>query len=185
MQELIDKVVQWGHDRNLNAPENLNAQTMKLVSEFGEIGTALAMNDDREVIDGIGDTFVVAIIIGQQLDWPLTASTFQQSRDEANEGMRYEFATGRLGLFVDAVLKKNPPGQLRALLREFVGAVCNFIKDWEIGDNVTLEGCLEAAYEQIKDRKGVMYHGAFIKESDPRYEAVMSNLRMERQVNSA
>lgn len=176
MQELIDKVVQWGHDRNLNAPENLNAQTMKLVSEFGEIGTALAMNDDREVIDGIGDTFVVAIIIGQQLGWQLTPSTIQQWDDPQFEGMRYEQASGRLGLFVDAVLKKNPPKQLRALLGEFVGAVCNFIKDWEIGYNVTLEGCLEAAYEQIKDRKGVMYHGAFIKESDPRYPETMEAL---------
>lgn len=185
LQDLIDKVVQWGHDRNLNAPDNLKAQTMKLVSEFGEIGMGLVQNDDREVIDGIGDTFVVAIIIGQQLGFPITSSTLQQNFDAPDEGVRYENASGRLGLFVDAVLKGHPNEQLRALLGEFVDAVCDFLKDWDIDLPTSPEECLAAAYEEIKDRKGVMYCGAFIKESDPRYEAVMSNLRMERQASAA
>lgn len=33
----------------------------------------------------------------------------------------------------------------------------------------TLKQCLEFAYEDIKDRKGIMVDGVFIKESDPAY----------------
>lgn len=32
--------------------------------------------------------------------------------------------------------------------------------------NLDLEGCLEYAYEEIKDRKGKVINGVFVKESD-------------------
>jgi hypothetical protein len=180
LQDLIDKVVQWGKDRNLNAPENLNAQAMKLVSEFGEIGMGLCQNADFEVTDGIGDTLVVAIIIGQQIGFPINSHEIQWSGKIADV-LEYQRASGRLGLFVDAVLKKHPNKELRELLIEFVVSVCDFAEDFPASP----EACLEAAYEEIKDRKGVMYNGAFIKESDSRYEAVMSNLRMAKQAGAA
>jgi NTP pyrophosphatase (non-canonical NTP hydrolase) len=31
--------------------------------------------------------------------------------------------------------------------------------------NMTLEACIESAYEQIKDRKGKMINGKFVKEA--------------------
>lgn len=176
LQDLINLVVQWGHDRNLNAPENLKAQTMKLVSEFGEIGMSLVQNDDQEIVDGIGDVLVVAIIIGQQLGLPVGSDTISQSEDPAHDGLRYEYASACLGLFVDAVLKGNDTRQVRALLGEFIGAVYNFLKDWDIALPTTAEECLAVAYEEIKDRKGIMFNGAFIKESDPRYTGALAEL---------
>jgi NTP pyrophosphatase (non-canonical NTP hydrolase) len=188
MQELIDKVVQWGNDRNLTAPDNLVPQTLKLVSEFGEIGAAIVANDDREIIDGLGDVFVVAIIIGEQIGISLTPDQFPK-RDEWWEpaGVGYERTSGKLGLFVDAVLKKNPAFELHGLLCDFVEQVCYMMEDWNIRPDLPMdpEKWLQAAYDEIKDRKGVMYHGAFIKESDPRYEAVMSNLRIEKRAGAA
>lgn len=41
---------------------------------------------------------------------------------------------------------------------------------------LTLKQCLKYAYNEIKDRQGVMYNGSFIKDSDPRYESVMQEL---------
>lgn len=47
----------------------------------------------------------------------------------------------------------------------------------------TLAECLAMAYEDIKDRKGLMYKGVFIKESDPRYAELMEpKLLLEEQV---
>jgi hypothetical protein len=178
LQDLINKVVQWGNDRNLNAPENLKAQTMKLVSEFGEIGLALAQNDEAEVIDGIGDTIVVAIIIGQQIGFPLLPSWLDRSDSLSFDGMRYEYAAGRLGLFVDSVLKGHSNATIGLLLREFVEAAVDFIRDWDLDDRPESrpEACLASAYNEIKDRKGVMLNGAFIKEADPRYADALREL---------
>ena len=43
-------------------------------------------------------------------------------------------------------------------------------------EGLTLKECLGYAYQDIKDRKGVMYKGCFIKDTDPRYESVMQEL---------
>ena len=171
LQNLIEKVVQWGHDRNLNAPDNLKAQTMKLVSEFGEIGAAVAEYNFREVKDGIGDSIVVAIIIGQQIGYPVS-SEHVAAEVACIDDWEYERASGALGRFVDMVLKSHPHKQLALALYEFLEGIADFaaMKD------VSLFECLSYAYDQIKDRNGVMYQGAFIKESDPRYIDVMKEL---------
>lgn len=107
MQELIDKVTLWAHDRNLVLGSNTKAQCLKLMSEVGELADNI--NKNNECIDDIGDCFVVLIILSNQL-------------------------------------------------------------------GVSLEACLQHAYDEIKDRKGVMYNGCFIKSTDERYEQIIKEL---------
>lgn len=170
LQDLINKVVQWGHDRNLNAPDNLKAQTMKLVSEFGEIGAGIDQYNTFDVIDGIGDTIVVAIIIGQQIGFPVVSQDLKSSGIASDSD--YYRATGLLGQFVDYVLKGHDAKDQNLQLKYFIGAVCDVALQRRIG----VYEALLAAYNEIKDRKGVMYQGAFIKEADPRYPEVMQEL---------
>jgi NTP pyrophosphatase (non-canonical NTP hydrolase) len=40
----------------------------------------------------------------------------------------------------------------------------------------TLTECLSQAYNDIKDRKGVLYMGTFIKETDPNYPAACAKI---------
>lgn len=42
--------------------------------------------------------------------------------------------------------------------------------------NFTLEECVQIAYDDIKDRKGLMHNGVFIKESDPAYAKVIAEI---------
>lgn len=170
MQELIDKVVKWGHDRNLNAPENIKGQTMKLCSEFGEIGDAVESYSRRDEIDGIGDVLVVAIIIGQQLAMPIEPHDL-----EVNDGgydTDFYRAAARLGTFTDYVLKEHRAADQRLQLGYFVNAIVSFA-NWR---GIYAPEALASAYNEIKDRKGVMYKGAFIKEADSRYPEVMREL---------
>jgi hypothetical protein len=170
LQELIGKVLQWGHDRNLTAPENLKGQTFKLVSEFGEIGEAHAQYLRKDEIDAIGDTLVVAIIISQQTGDPLTNDDIIW--DDCRDPRAYYEAAGELGKFVDMVGKGHPNADLQLALRKFVKALCL----WACNCIIRPDDALDHAYEQIKDRKGVMYQGLFIKEADPRYPNVMREL---------
>ena len=41
---------------------------------------------------------------------------------------------------------------------------------------LTLEYCVEQAYNDIKDRKGVLFNGVFIKESNPSYKETLEKL---------
>lgn len=44
-----------------------------------------------------------------------------------------------------------------------------------------LSECIAYAYEDIKDRKGVMYKGVFVKETDPIYDDVLRRMRLNNE----
>ena len=97
MNELIDKVAQWHHDRNLIKGASDKDQFCKLIQEAGELSDSICKGKD--VRDDIGDMIVVLINIAER-------------------------------------------------------------------NNVTIEECLLNAWDDIKDRKGKMVDGIFIKEGD-------------------
>ena len=97
MEELVKKVSQWHHDRNLIKGATDKDQFCKLIQEAGELSDNICKGKDMS--DDIGDMIVVLINIAER-------------------------------------------------------------------NNLTLKECLEKAWDDIKDRKGKMVDGIFIKEGD-------------------
>lgn len=97
MEELVKKVAQWHHDRNLIDGATDKDQFCKLIQEAGELSDNICKGKDMS--DDIGDMIVVLINIAER-------------------------------------------------------------------NNLTLKECLEKAWDDIKDRKGKMVDGIFIKEGD-------------------
>jgi len=97
MEELVKKVAQWHHDRNLIEGATDKDQFCKLIQEAGELSDNICKGKDMS--DDIGDMIVVLINIAER-------------------------------------------------------------------NNLTLQECLEKAWNDIKDRKGKMVDGIFIKEGD-------------------
>ena len=95
METLINKAIQWHHDRNLIAGSTDAAQHTKLVEEVKELETNILLS--QPVADDIGDILVVLINIATR-------------------------------------------------------------------NNLSLSQCLQVAYDDIKDRKGKMVDGVFVKE---------------------
>jgi len=92
---LVEKIVQWHHDRNLIEGSTDKDQILKLVQEVGELSDTVCQGGDP--IDDIGDILVILINIAER-------------------------------------------------------------------NKLSLMQCVEFAYAEIKDRKGVMKDGIFIKE---------------------
>jgi NTP pyrophosphatase (non-canonical NTP hydrolase) len=97
MEELVKKVAQWHHERNLIEGATDKDQFCKLIQEAGELSDNICKGKDMS--DDIGDMIVVLINIAER-------------------------------------------------------------------NNLTLKECLEKAWDDIKDRKGKMVDGIFIKEGD-------------------
>ncbi len=97
---LTTKIEEWSNERNLNTSDP-EKQTIKLGEEFGELCQGIAKNNKDQVIDSIGDMYVVLTILSQQL-------------------------------------------------------------------GIDIEDCIATAYDEIKDRKGKMINGVFVKEEDLR-----------------
>jgi len=97
VNELIDNIAQWHHDRNLIDGSDDKSQFAKLIQEAGELSDNICKGKD--IADDIGDMIVVLINIAER-------------------------------------------------------------------NNLTIEQCLEKAWDDIKDRKGKMIDGVFVKEGD-------------------
>jgi NTP pyrophosphatase (non-canonical NTP hydrolase) len=98
MQDLTTKIKKWAVDRNLNAADP-NKQMLKLMEEVGELAQGMAKNNSKQIVDSVGDVYVVLVILSEQL-------------------------------------------------------------------GLKIEDCVGLAYQEIKDRKGKMINGVFVKEDD-------------------
>lgn len=96
-EQLIDRIIQWGEDRNLIKGSTPERQVKKTQEELDELKEAIGEENGEAIIDGIGDVAVTLILIAAQF------------------GFRFE-------------------------------------------------DCIAAAYEEIKDRKGRVIDGLFVKE---------------------
>ena len=98
LNELTVNIIRWAENRNLHNAEPRD-QTIKLGEEFGELCQGLAKGNTAQVIDSIGDMYVVLTILSEQI-------------------------------------------------------------------GISLDECVDVAYNEIKDRQGKMINGVFVKEED-------------------
>lgn len=95
LNKLTSAIKLWSAERNLHIQDH-KMQTLKVGEEVGELFKAIVKNDQEEIIDAVGDTYVTLVILCQQL-------------------------------------------------------------------GIELSDCVDAAYSEIKDRKGKLVDGTFIK----------------------
>lgn len=175
-------VVAWASARNLIGGSDPKSQTLKTVSEFGELAYGVFGEDDAQCIDGIGDTLVTQIIVGAQLginfDAVVDRAIGLYTGDEVSGSTHFNmlYCMGQLGLMADNVLKgqSHAFGDTLAVFIRHLDIICE-LHDFDIAE------CLESAYDEIKDRKGVMFNGAFIKEADPAYAGAIAAIAAENQ----
>lgn len=66
MTELQENVIKWAADRGLNDPVK---QTLKTLSEAGELADAMCKEDEELIKDAIGDIEVCLTILKNQLGY--------------------------------------------------------------------------------------------------------------------
>lgn len=171
-----NQIIEWAHDRNLINPDFMKSQMLKVVSEVGELSEGIIgswYKDDadwhKKCVDGIGDVLVTLIILSEQYNQnpDVEAIDMQHLFDrayyeaESNHGLPREM----LGLFVvignlSDVINKWQLGKVQELIGESIIKLVQTSK----GLGLSLQGCLDHAYEEIKNRKGKTVGGTFIKE---------------------
>lgn len=67
LNELTIQIKQWAVDKGLDEAQP-EKQMLKLVEEVGELAQGLAKGNLDQVIDSIGDVYVVLTILSMQMD---------------------------------------------------------------------------------------------------------------------
>ena len=154
-------VIQWATDRNFFAKNGatVSGQIKKGISECGELADNLAKG--RNILDDIGDNCVVAINVATLIDpsWELEVTYEPQGlsiehSDEVLSDLTLEW--GQL-------LAKKTCSTCQHIL--------NLCAELAEAHGLNIEDCYEKAWNDIKDRKGIMRNGTFIKQADLDKEA--------------
>lgn len=167
MNELIAKIEQWANDRNIIKGSKPIDQAMKLFSEFGELADNVGKG--RDCRDDIGDVFVVLTIIFAQLGESIADVCIQEYTTRSSKKAVLHIAES-LSNFTDCASNGYTDDSIVDIL-----GYLQFIAS-EHGH--TLEECIKIAYDDIKNRKGIMSNGVFIKESDPAYESIIKAIEV-------
>ncbi|QHJ79226.1 MAG: hypothetical protein [Caudoviricetes sp.] len=162
MEQLIKLIEQWAEDRNIINGSKPIDQAMKLFSEFGELADNVGKGSDCR--DDIGDVFVVLTIMSAQLNIDIEDAL---NFNGIAVGSLKHAVVGLGGCLSYFVEEMDTVSLICSL--EMLDAVCNESKN-------ILEECVQLAYNDIKDRTGVMYNGVFIKSTDDKYPEIMREL---------
>ncbi|MBM6533958.1 MazG-like family protein [Streptococcus dysgalactiae subsp. equisimilis] len=156
---LEEKVEQWFIDRNLHEANPVK-QFQKLMEETGELFEGIAKNKPELIYDALGDMQVVLIGLEQQIKNGVQIETKPQELDLL-------LLVSSLGEMANKIFKHIYHKETKQpLIRTDLLMLHSTINALAIHNLTTADTCLSLAYDEIKDRKGKMIDGVFIKEAD-------------------
>ncbi|CDR26454.1 MazG-like family protein [Staphylococcus schweitzeri] len=167
LQELTKKIERWSTERNLNTANSIK-QFDKLIEEYGELVKGLNKQDIRTIKDSIGDMFVVITIMMQQIKGNIEiAIRLMSFGDYDTSTICYIKSLNYVGNSLTKFIEEEPTnGNLFAQLQSYLSNVIGMLEETAKEYDTDLISCVQLAYDEIKDRKGRMIDGKFVKESD-------------------
>ena len=142
LQELQPLILEWALEKDLLKFENAPKQRLKLLEEVGETAGAILKNKTDEIKDGIGDIFVVLVILAEQ-----TEQKIIMDLDPLNDD-------SELDTFV--LFKEILHGDRLYFSLGYLNDICTKL-------DLDLTECANLAWNEIKDRTGQTIDGVFIK----------------------
>ena len=156
---LEEKVQQWFIDRNLHEANPVK-QFLKLMEESGELFEGIAKDKPELIFDALGDIQVVMIVFEQQIKNGAQISANQQE-------LELLLMVSSLGNIAQKLYSHVCHNETQTpLIKSDLMFLDSVISTISLYNETTSEKCLDEAYEVIKDRKGKMIDGVFVKEED-------------------
>jgi hypothetical protein len=158
LHKLITNVQQWSIDRGLDKADS-EKQLLKLYEEFGELASGLAKGNKEVVKDSIGDVVVVLIILAQQQGLE-KISDFNIICNHLQPSDLMPQASETIGLISLRVRRTKDE------IEEPIVRLISYLRTIVKYENLKFEDCLSQAWNEIKDRKGKLIDGVWVKEED-------------------
>ena len=158
LHKLITNVQQWSIDRGLDKADS-KKQMLKLYEEFGELASGLAKGNKEVVKDSIGDVVVVLIILAQQKGVE-KISDFNIICNHLQPSDLMPQVSETIGLISLRVRRTKDE------IEEPIVRLISYLRTIAKYENLKFEDCLSQAWDEIKDRKGKLIDGVWVKEED-------------------
>lgn len=162
-EQFKTNVETWQEARGIYEHSTALAQALKAVSEVGELADAVIKCDRDALKDAIGDVMVclvgVAKLTGCDIEFrPLI---------EGDVPKNNQVLAALAAFYVSDLASEITLGAEHWTVQGDIENSIALLGDLTIHNNLTLLECCEAAWNEIKDRKGKMVAGgAFVKDGD-------------------
>lgn len=160
LKELIKKIEQWAIDRGLDKNGTVEGQLIKTAEEVAELIIGISKDDIDVIKDSIGDVFVT-LVVGNMLNKKYDINI---CIDKAKESRMWPKRKVDLIHFIIQQIKsllvyeRYMDFEISSIIECLID-IC----DWY---ELDFTDCVESAYKEIADRKGVVRNGTFIKDSE-------------------
>lgn len=183
LKETQEKVIQWSTVRRILSESKPHEQFNKLVEEVGELANGIAKNKLDVIKDSVGDALVVLTNL-----LAMTGSKFNLDKlNEENYDIEFGFISKSKSPHIQMLQVQSNLGYMATVLGDYVSDLFNSEEPVELADYIypeeyagfvenlraissiygfTVEEAFESAYNEIKDRKGMMKDGSFVKYED-------------------
>lgn len=153
--EFKNNVEQWAAKRGIYEHSTPEAQLLKALSELGELADAVIKNDREALKDAIGDVAVCAINYAKLAGLPSCGAPVDYIKGGSSISR-----IGEICVIIGRILRGGVVHDSARCLLDVVVGICR-------REGLDFIDCCEAAWNEIKDRKGRMVPGgAFVKEPE-------------------
>lgn len=182
LNELISKIEQWAEDRNIIKGSKPIDQAMKLFSEFGELADNVGKG--RDIKDDCGDIFVVLTILSAQYDGNLMSHTIKSfnSFEDLSKLTSIKHVTHVLMSHLYSFVYSIEDSQFCDPEYDLNLCISYLSRIAELG-GTNINECVQIAYNDIKDRKGILWNGVFVKSTDENYQEVLKMYQESMEEN--
>nr|DAR45343.1 MAG TPA: NTP-PPase-like protein [Caudoviricetes sp.] len=169
IQELVPLIQEWAKEREIYKKITRFNQLIKTHEEVGELIKACYDNDKTAIQDAIGDVMVTLInyCYKERID------VLEQINNVLNFEEKRGYIKVQLALNIQDSLNRlmhanfrllGIGGETPFLYFYEITSIIGYLDDIAFLENTTLEECLNIAYNEIKNRKGIIINGKFIKD---------------------
>lgn len=172
ISKILDEIAVWSRSLGLDQKSTPLNQMIKLNQEYGELNTAIEKKNKIELMDGIGDTIVVATVIMTQFEYVTTAKVVCYNHKIKTIISDSELFVVQMELsnFIEQACIYYPTikqvdsrwrrlSYLEQSYSRLIVAMDNFSK----AQNLDLYECLNMALTTISFRSGEIRDGIFVK----------------------
>lgn len=162
-------IQEWAKEREIYKKITRFNQLIKTHEEVGELIKACYDNDKTAIQDAIGDVMVTLInyCYKERID------VLEQINDVLNFEEKRGYIKVQLALNIQDSLNRlmhanfrliGIGGETPFLYFYEITSIIGYLDDIAFLENTSLEECLNLAYHEIKNRKGKMINGKFVKD---------------------
>ena len=169
IQELVPLIHQWAKERGIFEQSNPFNQLLKTNEEVGELIKACYDNDKPAIQDAIGDVMVTLInycyFIDEDFIFAVKLSESRYCQTLLSTNLQHAIKTNEALTII--LIEEDYQREVPILKKQIIHHVAMLIANLyciALSENTTLEECLNLAYNEIKDRKGRIINGKFIKD---------------------